>query len=97
MTHFAYPHGNYTAETLELVREAGYATASSSTQAAVVRSSDKYQLPRIPILDWDGEQLAHELSRWVPIRRRWGRPRLGITATAGAPQVRRSRLDSTPQ
>lgn len=94
VTHFAYPHGTYTAETVDVVREAGYATASSSMQAAVVRSSDRYQLPRIPVLDWDGEQLAREISRWIPLRRRWPRRRGEVTSSTSVPDAPRSSLDS---
>jgi peptidoglycan/xylan/chitin deacetylase (PgdA/CDA1 family) len=69
VAHFAYPHGSYAKDTIAEVKRAGYTCACSSRQTAVVRSTDAYELPRISILDWDGERFAREVSRWIPLRR----------------------------
>jgi peptidoglycan/xylan/chitin deacetylase (PgdA/CDA1 family) len=59
---FSYPYGlparEYTAETVDLVREAGFAVACSSAAGLLGRHTDPYQLPRISIPDCDGETFA---------------------------------------
>jgi peptidoglycan/xylan/chitin deacetylase (PgdA/CDA1 family) len=67
VTTFAYPYGkrgDYTAETIALVREAGFVCACSNFAGSVDRSTDPYQLPRIYIHDWDGEKFAAALAAW---------------------------------
>ncbi|MCI0693010.1 polysaccharide deacetylase family protein [candidate division KSB1 bacterium] len=63
VTSFSYPHGNYTAETVALVRAAGF-TCACSTVAGIVRiGTDCLQLPRVQVGDWDGEVFNRWLSR----------------------------------
>jgi len=64
VTSFAYPHGSYTQETLAVVREAGFACASSSEPDAVCSSADCFQLPRIAVRDWDTEAFTRWLRKW---------------------------------
>jgi peptidoglycan/xylan/chitin deacetylase (PgdA/CDA1 family) len=61
---FAYPHGDYNTETVRIVREAGFACACSSVVDMVQPGTDRFQLPRIPVQDWDGEEFSKQLSRW---------------------------------
>ena len=64
VTSFGYPYGAYTAETINLVREAGFACACSTSPGPVGRCTDRLQLSRIVIEDWDGDELAKRLSMW---------------------------------
>ncbi|NJL52673.1 MAG: polysaccharide deacetylase family protein [Hydrococcus sp. SU_1_0] len=64
VTSFAYPYGNYTPETINLVQEAGFDRACSTISAGVRQKSDYYQLPRVEIQNWHGEEFARRLSRW---------------------------------
>lgn len=50
--HFAYPFGHFTAETVELVRDAGYSSAMTVQPGVARRSDDRLRLPRILV---DGE------------------------------------------
>lgn len=59
----AYPHGRRTAETVRLVREAGFASAACSDVDLVRRDSDWYQLPRVGVRDWDGARFRRWLER----------------------------------
>ena len=64
---FAYPYGksaDYAAETVDLVRRAGFASACSTVADAVRRSSDPFQLPRVWVRNCSGERLATQLDRW---------------------------------
>jgi peptidoglycan/xylan/chitin deacetylase (PgdA/CDA1 family) len=64
---FAYPYGNFTPETVALVQEAGFDRACSTISARVQPKSDRFQLPRVEVLDWDGEAFAKKLSRWFDV------------------------------
>lgn len=67
VTSFAYPYGarcNYTDETVSTVREAGFACACSTLEGVVERDTDRFQLPRVHVQDWDGEEFARQLSLW---------------------------------
>jgi peptidoglycan/xylan/chitin deacetylase (PgdA/CDA1 family) len=63
---FSYPHGgerDYTSETVALVRDAGYVCACNTFSEAVRRRADQFQLPRVQVRDWDGDEFA----RWLAI------------------------------
>jgi peptidoglycan/xylan/chitin deacetylase (PgdA/CDA1 family) len=69
VTSFAYPYGtrarnDYTPETVELVRDAGFACGCSNLATPVHQGSDTYQLSRATVKDWDGERLAERLQAW---------------------------------
>jgi peptidoglycan/xylan/chitin deacetylase (PgdA/CDA1 family) len=64
VSSFAYPHGNYTVETATLVREAGFTCACSTAADVVWRGTDCFQLPRVVVEDWDGQEFARQLDEW---------------------------------
>ncbi|MGI8504173.1 MAG: polysaccharide deacetylase family protein [Hassallia sp.] len=61
---FAYPHGNYNSETSEIVRQAGFTCACTTNANIVGKNSDRFQLPRFAVENWDGEEFAKQLSKW---------------------------------
>lgn len=66
MKSFSYPFGgrqDYTLETIDLVRKAGFETACSNFFGWVCDMDDPFQIPRFIVRDWSDEQLAHELNR----------------------------------
>lgn len=73
VTSFAYPHGqpsDYTAQTIDVVRENAFDCACSTSTGVVWRGSDPYQMPRLIVGDtkleaghWDGEALGKALRR----------------------------------
>jgi peptidoglycan/xylan/chitin deacetylase (PgdA/CDA1 family) len=68
---FAYPYGrpcDYTAETVAVVKGAGYDSACSTTNGLVGRRSNLFELPRFQAPDVDGEALDRMLMQWFDTR-----------------------------
>jgi peptidoglycan/xylan/chitin deacetylase (PgdA/CDA1 family) len=63
VSSFAYPYGDYSRETLRIVREAGFDCACSIIRGAVQPDSDLFQLPRLHIWDMGGDEFAAWLRR----------------------------------
>ncbi len=64
---FAYPYGDFAPETVALVEEAGFERACSTVSAKVEARCDRFQLPRVEVLDWDGDAFARKLRRWFDV------------------------------
>lgn len=65
---FAYPYGgrgDYTADTVRLVAEAGFTSACTTVAGAVRRSTSRLELPRLHVPDCDGDGLARRLAHWA--------------------------------
>ena len=59
---FAYPHGDYTADTISIVKKAGFECACSCNHKRVKQNSCLFALPRINVTDCNGEEFARLLS-----------------------------------
>jgi peptidoglycan/xylan/chitin deacetylase (PgdA/CDA1 family) len=67
-TSFAYPFGSktdYTADTVDAVRSAGFKLACSNFPDVVTGSVDRYQLPRMVVRNWNQETFAQMVERWL--------------------------------
>jgi peptidoglycan/xylan/chitin deacetylase (PgdA/CDA1 family) len=65
VSSFAYPHGARAKETVSIVKDVGFDHACSTIHDVVWRGSDRFQLPRFRVLDWDGETFTERLSEWL--------------------------------
>lgn len=61
---FAYPHGNYTQETPQIVHESGFNCACSTVPKTVQRQAGCFELPRVGVENWNGEKFAKQLAEW---------------------------------
>jgi peptidoglycan/xylan/chitin deacetylase (PgdA/CDA1 family) len=59
---FAYPHGDYGPETLDLARESGFDFACTVEGGCVARHTRPYLLPRLSVGDCSGAQLVRLLE-----------------------------------
>jgi peptidoglycan/xylan/chitin deacetylase (PgdA/CDA1 family) len=65
VTSFAYPHGAISAETVEIVREAGYAVACCSKSDVATAASPVLALPRLWVRNEDGRSFERWLRGWL--------------------------------
>ena len=65
VTSFSYPFGDYGTETVELTQSARFACACSTVEDSVWRRSDRFQLPRFSVQNWNGEDFRKQLLRWL--------------------------------
>jgi peptidoglycan/xylan/chitin deacetylase (PgdA/CDA1 family) len=65
----AYPHGLYNAEIIGILRRAGYdyACGCSASSSLIERSADRYQLPRVIVENWDGNEFSRRLFHWFKV------------------------------
>jgi peptidoglycan/xylan/chitin deacetylase (PgdA/CDA1 family) len=65
ISSFAYPFGkatDYTAETIQLLREAGFVRACANVAGAVTATTDPYQIPRLFVPDVDASGLSRLIA-----------------------------------
>jgi peptidoglycan/xylan/chitin deacetylase (PgdA/CDA1 family) len=68
VAEFCYPHGAYAAETVALVKDAGFGSACSVVSRPLGPDADPFLLPRIQARDWDGEEFARRLRACMNVQ-----------------------------
>jgi peptidoglycan/xylan/chitin deacetylase (PgdA/CDA1 family) len=61
----SYPHGAYGSETMTIVQNAGYSCACSNTRGIITHSTNRFLLPRIHVVDSDGDLFERDLCFWL--------------------------------
>jgi peptidoglycan/xylan/chitin deacetylase (PgdA/CDA1 family) len=59
---FAYPHGSYSQETVDLVEKVGFTSACSTFKNRVESKSHLFRLPRIQVCNWNRKGFSQQLS-----------------------------------
>jgi peptidoglycan/xylan/chitin deacetylase (PgdA/CDA1 family) len=65
---FSYPfggRGDYNADTIALVRKAGFHLACANFPDLLDSQTNPYEMPRFLVRDWDGDQFANLLRNWA--------------------------------
>jgi peptidoglycan/xylan/chitin deacetylase (PgdA/CDA1 family) len=62
---FAYPHGDYSEQTVDAVRRCGFRFACTTAGACINQNTDLFELPRFAVEDWDGDEFAKRLRAWL--------------------------------
>jgi len=63
ITAFAYPYGDFNPAVRSAVAAAGFTHACSTIPGTVSSRTDVFALPRIQVLDWDGDKFERALDR----------------------------------
>jgi peptidoglycan/xylan/chitin deacetylase (PgdA/CDA1 family) len=61
----SYPHGAYGTETINIVKNAGYICSCTNTEGIISKSTNRFLLPRIHIVDCNGEVFEKNLWNYL--------------------------------
>ena len=61
---FSYPYGNFTPDTVDIVKAAGFEMALTSETNVVEVGANQFQLGRFEVGDWEGEEFKQHLHEF---------------------------------
>lgn len=67
ITTFAYPHGEYSPDTIRLLREEGFDCAVTVEHRLAFPGSDLMRLPRFGVKDITGDEFRQQLEHWFAL------------------------------
>jgi len=65
VTSFAYPYGDHDHDTTLAAYDAGFDVACACLDRIATPRCNPYALPRLDVLDWDGDAFAAKLEGWL--------------------------------
>lgn len=65
VTSFSYPHGDYSEETIKIVKGSGFTNACTVESRPVKRNDSSFLLPRVMVLNWGKEEFEQNLRNWL--------------------------------
>lgn len=65
VTSFSYPHGDYSSETVSIVRRLEFKNSCTAIPRMIKKSDNPYLLPRYAVCNWDGEEFENNLRHWL--------------------------------
>jgi peptidoglycan/xylan/chitin deacetylase (PgdA/CDA1 family) len=65
--HFAYPFGKYDETTVDILRNAGFASACNTVPTALTPRHGIYELPRLAVKNWSSDQFAEIVQNLLNI------------------------------
>ena len=64
ITSFSYPFGNYAPETVAIVQKLGFSRACTTAEDSVWRMSDRFELPRCQVCNWEKVEFKRRLNKF---------------------------------
>lgn len=65
ISSFSYPFGDFDRHSVTAAKNCGFDMACSTVQESVWKGSQRFQLPRYEVLDWDGNTFGQKLQHWL--------------------------------
>jgi peptidoglycan/xylan/chitin deacetylase (PgdA/CDA1 family) len=62
--NLAYPYGDFNSERVAMLRECQFKSACSTAGNAVQKGAALFQLPRIHVGNWSGEEFERRVEQW---------------------------------
>jgi peptidoglycan/xylan/chitin deacetylase (PgdA/CDA1 family) len=62
---FSYPFGDFSSDTVKLVKRLEFKQACTVVQRPVSRCTNRFLLPRFNVCNWNGEQFEGQLRKWL--------------------------------
>ncbi|MBF0490299.1 MAG: polysaccharide deacetylase family protein [Candidatus Omnitrophica bacterium] len=62
--NFAYPHGDFSSETISILKRLDFTDACTVNAKLVNQHDDRYMLPRFAVLNWNGQDFEYKLNEW---------------------------------
>lgn len=69
ITTFSYPFGDYTVESEELTRKAGYNIACTTSPHCFDNKYTSFYVPRFEVHNWNGNNLGNKINSWIKNRK----------------------------
>jgi peptidoglycan/xylan/chitin deacetylase (PgdA/CDA1 family) len=65
ITTFSYPYGGFSKSTLKVIDQVGFDCACSTVESRVWWGSDRLQIPRFEVQNWDEKVFEERLLKWL--------------------------------